>query len=359
MSMISNPARLARGTSRGVGSRLRRLDLERRRTAGWSGLLYVLPALTLLALFEVWPLLFGAWISLWKWDIFPVEFVGPDNFIRLFSEGFVTRDYAGRLAIGEVLNSLIVTLYYALFTIPVSILSGFAIAYLLFRGRKGEGALRTMYFLPHITASVAVTVVFSWMFDAQVGVANGILESLGMAPQRWLNDPTPVVVVLFGSTPLPYWASGPSMALAVVILYGIWASVGLNVVIYLASLTSISKDVLEAACIDGASEWHLIRSIIWPLSSPTTYFLLITSTIGAFKVFDPIFTLTRGSAVGGAEAGGPLDTTLTITVYIYRYFYERQNSVGYAAATAILLFAILLLLSAVQVKLSASKVHYQ
>ncbi len=181
----------------------RRLNVERKRTAGWAGLLYIVPALVLLILFEVWPLIFGGWISLWKWDILPVEFIGVDNYTRILKEGFITRDYAGRLTIGGVLHSLIVTFYYAAVTIPVAILGGFAIAYLLFRGRKGEGMLRTIYFLPHITASVAVTVVFAWMFDANAGVANAALEAVGLSPQTWLADPTPLLDVLFGSTPLP------------------------------------------------------------------------------------------------------------------------------------------------------------
>lgn len=344
---------------RSLGDRIRRLNVERKRTAGWAGLLYILPALFLLALFEVWPLIFGGWISLWKWDILPVEFIGLENHERLFREGFITRDYAGRLTIGSVLRSLIVTLNYALFTIPIAIFGGFIVAYLLFRGRRGEGILRTIYFLPHITASVAVTVVFAWIFDANAGVANAMLEAIGLEPQTWLRDPTPVLDVIFGGTPLPEWLSGPSMALLVVISYGIWASIGFNVVIYLAGLSSISKEVLEAAKIDGANEWRLVKEIIWPLTSPTTFFLLITSTIGAFKVFDPVYTLTRGTSVTGSEAGGPVDSTLTITVLIYRNFYERQNAVGYASAIAMLLFVILLVFSLVQIKFSADRVHYQ
>jgi multiple sugar transport system permease protein len=147
--------------------------------------------------------------------------------------------------------------------------------------------------------------------------------------------------------------------MVVIILYSIWSSLGFNVVIYLAGLTSVSRDVIEAARLDGASELLIIRTIIWPLVSPTTFFLLITSVIGAFQVFSPIYTLTRSSGMGRAEAGGPLDSTLTITVYIYRNFYERSNSVGYAAAVSMLLFAILLTLTLIQFRVGSRAVHYQ
>jgi multiple sugar transport system permease protein len=342
-----------------TGWNIGRFVREARRSSGWGGLLYILPAFVILLTFEFWPLIFGAFISLWRWDIGPVDFIGLQNYARLFSEGFITRDFKGDLAVGEVLNSLIVTVYYVIFTVPVAMVSGFFVAYLLFRGVRGQGILRTMYFLPYITASVAVTIVFAWIFDPLVGVANAVLEFLGLPVQRWLQEPTPILHLWFGMDWLPEFAAGPSLAMVVIILYSIWSSLGFNVVIYLAGLTSVSRDVIEAARLDGASELLIIRTIIWPLVSPTTFFLLITSVIGAFQVFSPIYTLTRNSGMGRAEAGGPLDSTLTITVYIYRNFYERSNSVGYAAAVSMLLFAILLTLTLIQFRVGSRAVHYQ
>lgn len=338
---------------------VRRFVREARRSSGWGGLLYILPAFAILITFEFWPLIFGAFISLWRWDIGPVDYIGLQNYVRLFSEGFITRDFKGDLVIGEVLNSLIVTAYYVLFTVPVSLPLGFLIAYMLFRGVRGQSALRTMYFLPYITASVAVTIVFSWIFDPLVGVANAVLEFVGLPTQRWLQEPTPILHLWLGWDWLPGWAAGPSLAMVVIILYSIWSSLGFNVVIYLAGLTSVSRDVIEAARLDGASEISIIRTIIWPLVSPTTFFLLITSVIGSFQVFSPVYTLTRHSGMGRAEAGGPLDSTLTITVYIYRNFYERSNAVGYAAAVSILLFVILLALTLIQFRVGSRAVHYQ
>lgn len=337
----------------------RRLRSEARRTSGWAGLAYVLPALVILILFEFWPLIFGFVISLWQWDIGPIEFVGTANYARMLGDGFITRDFKGDLVVGEVLNSLIVTSYYVVFTVPIALLVGFVVAYLLFRGTRGQAALRTMYFLPYVTASVAITMVFTWIFDARVGVANALLEGLGLPAQRWLQEPTPILHLWLGATWLPTWAAGPSLALMVVIMYSIWTTIGFNVVIYLAGLTAIPRDVLEAARLDGAAEGQIVRTIIWPLVSPTTFFLLITSVISAFQVFNPVYTLTRHAGVGRAEAGGPLDSTLTITVYIYRNFYERSNAVGYAAAVSMLLFVLLLALTVIQFRVGARRVHYQ
>src|SRR5262249_39667471 len=158
--------------------------------------------------------------------------------------------------------------------------------------------------------------------------------------QTWLEDPVPAakrVLTYFGVAGAPAWPNdfaGPSVALVVVILYGIWSTLGYSVVIYLAGLTEIPSELYEAGRIDGASGWPPLRHITWPLVTPSTFFLSIVNTIAAFQAFTPIYTLTRSTGMGRGEAGGPLDTTLTITVYIFRNFYERANSVGYAAAVS-------------------------
>jgi ABC-type sugar transport system permease subunit len=353
-----------------MGSSIRatvtRARREARRTSGWGGLLYIAPALLILLLFEVWPIFFNLWISLWRWDVGPVAFVGLENYQRLFGEGFITRDYADRVVAGEVLESLLVTVYYVVGRVPVSIALAFVLSYLLFVGvRRGRAALRLAYFLPYITSSVAVTLVFGWMFNPRVGVVNAAMQWLGLPAQKWLQDPLPAAKRLLdwlgvgGLDAIPNIAVGPSMALVVIIVYSIWSVLGYNLVIYLAGLTAIPSELLEAARIDGADSWVLLRQIVWPLITPITLFLVIVNTIGAFQAFDPIYALTRNTGMGRGEAGGPLDATLTITVYIFRNFYERSNSVGYAAAVAFLLFAIILALTIVQFRSFGRNVHYQ
>ena len=180
-------ASLTAPTATGLG-RLRR---EARRTSGWGGLLYVLPALAILLAFEIWPLVFGIWISLWEWDIEPLAFVGLDNYRQLFGDGFVTRDFRGDLVAGDLAQSLIVTLYYVLGVVPLTILLSFAIAFSLFQGLSGQGILRTVYFLPYVTSSVAMALVFAWMFNPQVGIVNAVMDRVGLPTSTWLREPTP------------------------------------------------------------------------------------------------------------------------------------------------------------------------
>ena len=344
---------------------LTRFRREARRTSGWGGLLYVTPALAILLLFEVWPLIFGLWISLWKWDIGPVKFVGLGNYRQLLGDGLVTRDFRGDRVTGELARSLIVTLYFVLGVVPLTLLLAFVIAFFLFQGLSGQGTLRTIYFLPYVTSSVAMALVFAWMFNPQVGVVNAVMARAGLPPSTWLQDPTPVAVRLLswaGIDALNGWpdiAAGPSVALVVVIAFTIWSSLGYSIIVYLAGLTSIPRDLVEAARIDGARRREIMRSITWPLLSPTTIFLVIFNTINAFQAFTPIYTLTRNAGIGRAQTGGPLDSTMTITVYVFRNFYERANSVGYAAAVSLLLFILILGLTLVQFRLLGRKVHYQ
>ncbi|MBA2518858.1 MAG: sugar ABC transporter permease, partial [Chloroflexia bacterium] len=262
---------------------------EARRTGGWAGLLYVLPALALLLLFEVWPILFSFWISLWTWDVRAVEFIGLANYARLFGEGFVTLDYNGNLAAGEVAATLIVTVFYVLGTVPVTIALAFVIAYLLFQGVRGLALLRTLYFLPYVASSVSIAIVFGWLFNGRVGLVNALLAGVGLPTSTWLQDPTPAakrLFELFGSDLLAGWpdlAAGPSMAMVVVIIFSVWSALGYSIVVYLAGLTAIPRDLVEAARIDGAGGWRVMRSVVWPLLSPSTFFLLILNTIGAFQ----------------------------------------------------------------------------
>ncbi len=344
-----------------VSTSINRWRSNAQRTSGWGGVLYVLPALIILLIFEIWPILFNAYISLWRWDVGPLKYVGLANYQRLFVDGFITRDYNDQLAVGEVLHSLIVTIYYVLGRVPITIVLAFVLAYLLFIWvQRGRPILRTAYFLPYVTSSAAIALVFGWMFNARIGVINALLQNVGLPTFKWLDDPFPFLKRLVdGLDWLPDLAAGPSTAMIVIILYSIWTSLGYNIVIYLAGLTSIPKELLEAARIDGANGWVILRRIVWPLVSPTTFFLLIANMISAFQAFDPIYVLTRRSSAGAGEAGGPLDTTLTVTVYIFRNFYERANSVGYAATVAFLLFFIILALTVVQFRLLDRRIHYQ
>lgn len=358
------PGPEATGQRRGLSATWQRMRGEARRTSGWAGMLYVLPALAILLLFEIWPIFANIYISLWRWDVGPLNYVGLANYRRLFLEGFITTDYLGELAVGEVLRSLITTIYFVLVRVPVSIGLAFVLAFFLFIWvQRGRTALRLAFFLPYVTNSAALAVVFAFLFNPRLGLFNAMLERVGLTPQLWLDDPLPFLTRVFAGVSwleqVPPLALGPSTAMIVIILYSIWTSLGYNIVIYLAGLTAIPKELMEAARIDGATTWQLLRSIIWPLATPTTFFLLIANTITSFQIFDPIYVLTRNTGMGRGGAGGPLDATLTTTVLIFRNFYERANAVGYAAAIALLLFLIILGLTILQFRIFNRQVHYQ
>lgn len=322
--------------------------------------LFLAPTLVLLGLFDVLPVLLAGWISLWRWGIRAEAFIGLDNYRRVLT---AVPGESGR-AVGEVGQSLLVSGFYALGTVPVTLLLAFAIANMLFQKVRFLTALRTAYFLPYITSTVAAGLAFAWLFNPQIGVLNALMEALGLPAQQWLLDPEPVLSRIaegFGvtwPTAIPDAFAGPSVALTCVILFTIWNTLGFSIVILLAGLVAINPEVLEAARVDGANHYQMARRIILPLLSPTMFFLLVVSTIRAFQSFNEIYVLTSGGGYG-AGAGSPLDTTLTLPVLIFRYLYERPGSVGYAAALSMVLFGALLVLTILQFRVAGSRVHYE
>jgi ABC-type sugar transport system permease subunit len=338
----------------------RRSSRSRQRRMTLRAVLYLAPAMVLLLVWDVFPIVFGAWISLWDWGIRPNGFIGLANYERLFSR---LAGFDGGFTLGEFGQSLMVTVLYALGTVPVSIVLGFFAANLLFQKARGLSFFRTSFFLPYITSTVAAGLAFVWIFNPTVGVANSVLVRLGFEPQSWLLDPDPVLIKFLGlfnvtwPAGVPEVFAGPSLALTCVIVFTIWNVVGFNIVILLAGLTSLNPETLEAGKVDGASAFQRMRYITFPLLSPTLFFLLIISTIRSFQSFNDIYVLTGGGGYG-AGAGGPLNTTLTLPIYMFRHLFERPGSVGYAAAITMVLFALLMILTLVQFWYFRNRVHY-
>lgn len=339
-----------------------RAQRRRRRTERvWLPALYLAPTLVLLGVFDLYPILLSAWMSLWQWGIRAEEFVGLDNYRRIVSELGPTSPGG---APGEVGQSLLVTASYTLGTVPVTIALAFAVATMLNARVRFLGALRTAYFIPYVTSTVAAGLAFAWLFNPQVGAVNALLTGLGLPAQQWLLDPTPVLPALAGGLGLgwPGWLpavlEGPSVALVVVMAFTVWNTLGFSVVILLAGLTALDPQVREAARMDGAGAWQVATRITAPLLSPTLFFLLVVSTIRAFQSFNEVYVLTSGGGYG-AGAGAPLDSTLTLPVLIFRHLYERPSSSGYAAALSMLLFALLLVVTLLQFRFAERRVHYE
>jgi len=246
-------------------------------------------------------------------------------------------------------NALLATFYYALGTIPPQLFVALVLAVLLFQEIRGRSFFRVIYFLPYIAPFVGTAAVFKIIFSSRpTAPINSILSFFGLPSQAWINEPAGILNLLTPGVQLPAWSAGPSLALIVIMIYGVWSFFGFNTVIFLAGLGNIPKEMYEAAAIDGAGRWPQFRYITLPLLSPTLYFLTLYSVIGTFKAFNHIYVLRTGAALG---------TTDTASVVIFQTF-QRDTRYGYASALAILLLLVIILLTIVNNRVAAERVHY-
>jgi ABC-type sugar transport system permease subunit len=325
---VASRAALTRGRSHYSRQRLRELTL---------GYAMLAPAVLLLVVFELFPVLYGAYISACDWRLSCTRFVGFDN-------------YARTLTSAGTWHSLLITATYSIISVPLQLGLGLWIAYLLYQKVRGQSAFRVVFFLPYITSTVASAAVWSYLYSPDNGVLNGMLKAVGLPGQHWLTEPKGVIALVAGAfgASVPGWAQGPSLALLSLIAFTTWVFVGYDIAIFLAGLGNIPAELYEAARVDGASGWTLFRNITLPLLSPTTFFLLIFTVIGTFKAFNHIWVMT---------GGGPGDATTTTSLLIFQQLY-RDNQYGPSAALAFVLFAVILLLTLVQNQLAGRRVIY-
>lgn len=314
------------------------LERRLRLSARMGGYAYIMPAMLVLLAFHIFPIFYAIYISLFNWRIRQGPFVGLLN----YREAFASPDFW---------NSLKVSVFYAFGVVPVTLALSFLIAYALHRNLFARGAYRLAYFLPYVTAIVAAALVWRWIFHAQYGVLNFLLGRVGLSPQQWLLEPRGIVELVLGGN-VPEWAAGPSLALVSNIIFSIWHNLGFGVVVMLAGLSNIPPELYEAARVDGAGEWRLMRHITLPLLSPTLFFMIIILTIDAFQNFSSIYVMTD------PDHGGPLGTTRNVTMYIYQNFFEFTR-LGYASAVAVILFLLVLGLTLFQIRILGPRVHYQ
>jgi multiple sugar transport system permease protein len=245
--------------------------------------------------------------------------------------------------------SLLATFYYSLGTIPPQLVVALVLAVLLFQEIRGRSFFRVIYFLPYIAPFVGTAAVFKIIFSNRpTAPVNQMLSVFGIPPLAWINEPQGILNLLTPGLQLPIWAAGPSLALIVIMIYGVWTFFGFNTVIFLAGLGNIPREMYEAAAIDGAGRWPQFRHITLPLLSPTIYFLTLYSVIGTFKAFNHIYVLRTGAALG---------TTDTASVVIFQTF-QRDTRYGYASALAILLLLVIIMLTVVNNRIAEKRVHY-
>lgn len=319
---------------------LKRPALSQRTNEALTALLYLLPAVLLLLVFRILPIILSVRISLYDWRMAgPVQFVGLAN-------------YAAVLKDPNFWRSLLNTGWYIVFEVPITLLLSLAIALLLNQPIRGRGVYRTIYYLPVVTSIVAVSVVWKWLLNPDRGLFNYILSLFHINGIRWLQEPRGLFQLLLGPAGdrLPLALRGPSVALLSLVIMGIWKALGYNIIIFLAGLQNIPPTYYEAARVDGAGRWRTFWQITWPLISPTTYYVLIMSCIAAFETFAQVWMMT-------SPPGGPLGTTKTVMYYFYENSFDYWR-LGYGASIAFIAFVIILALTIFQRLFLERRVHY-
>lgn len=310
-----SPSDMARAPRDSSLSRDRRLDRWKSILGAYA---FLLPQILGLLIFSAGAIAASFVISFMNWQlVIPPVWIGLANYIELFNSP----------KFWQVLRN---TVLYTLGYVPPSVILPLLVAILVNQKIKGVVFFRTIYFLPVVTSGVAIALVWGWMYNPSFGVINYLLNELfGIAGPRWLADPA--------------WAL-PSL-----IVIGVWNSLGYHMVIYLAGLQGIPPELSEAVRIDGGGSWHIFWHITLPLITPTMFFILILSIIGSFQIWTITYMLTQG---------GPADATLTLSYYIFQQGFEWFH-MGYAAALAYVLFAVVFLVTMIQLKLQSRWVFYQ
>ena len=249
----------------------------------------------------------------------------------------------------DVLSGFNITVMFALGTVPFQLSIGLGLAYLLFQDIKFKSFFRVVYFLPYIMPFVATSIVFNLIFSFRPSsLANNVVHFFGIAPQKWITEPTGILQLIFGSQ-VPSFLTGPSLALIVIMIYTTWTYIGYDAVIFLAGLGNISPELYEAARIDGASGWSIFRHLTLPLLSPTTFFLSLIAVIGTFQAFTQIWIMRTPASQRSVD---------TLGVHIFETVRNTDPNMGYGSAMAFVLFGVILLLTVFQNRIMGSRVFY-
>ncbi|MDP8209947.1 MAG: sugar ABC transporter permease [Candidatus Stygibacter australis] len=300
--------------------------------------LYLLPALVIIIVFRLVPIVLSFVVSFYEWTINGAgDFIGFANYQKLLTDP-------------EFWQSMLNTLYLVIFVVPLSLFLSLVFANFLNGITKLRAFFRTVYYIPTVTSMVAVSIVWKIIFNQQTGLMNYLLGLIGIDPLGWLAESRGIFQLMFGSA-VPAWAGGPSLALFSIIILTIWKGLGYNTIIYLAGLQNIPETYYEAASIDGANKFTKFFKITLPLVSPTTFYVLMMTTITTFQVFSQIYLMT------GPPVGGPLGTTKVIVYYLFEQGFGESQNLSYASAIALVVFFIILSLTLFQRRLE-KKVHY-
>ncbi|SCL33496.1 carbohydrate ABC transporter membrane protein 1, CUT1 family [Micromonospora pallida] len=315
--------------------------------AGW---IFVAPVVVILGLFMLLPILMAFWVSLTGWNgqgspfQSGVPFVGADNYTRLFTEeGLARRDF---------MTSIRNNLYYVAIVVPAQTVLALGLALIVNnRMLRGRAFFRSAFYFPSVTSSVAISVVFLFLF-ANSGAINALLGAFGIDGPQWFADARGVLHILLGTVGVdqppaaltsggPFgltwwdWLAGPSVAMVSIITLVVWTTSGTFMLMYLAALQNVPVALEEASTLDGASRWQRFRYVTLPLLRPTTFLVVTLGLIGTWQVFDQVYVMSQGD---------PAKTTLTPAYLSYRTAF-RNFEYGSGAAISFVLFLIIIVLT--------------
>lgn len=279
------------------------------RSENLTGYLFMLPALLVLGTFVLVPIFYAVFLSLQQVQLLggiEYQFVGLRNYARLVEDDLIW------IALGN-------TAQYVAIVVPLQTILALILAVTLNAGIRGKNIWRVIFFLPTVTSSTVLTLIFMWIYNTN-GLLNSFLQFIKLPTYNWLGD--------------------PAVALKGIMLMNIWSTAPFFMVIYLAALQDIPRSLYEAAEIDGASLWEQFLFITLPLLKPVTFFVVAMGLIGTFQLFDQSYIFSGGS-------GGPNNATLTIVLLIYQAVF-RNLQMGYAAAIAFLLAAVIIAVTLLQ-----------
>jgi multiple sugar transport system permease protein len=287
---------------------------RRRKTRGniaenLAGYLFILPAILVLITFVILPIVWAVFLSLHKVQLLggiKYEFIGFRNFTRLVEDE-------------RVWIALKNTVEYVAIVVPIQTILALVLAVTLNSGIRGKNWWRILFFLPTVTSSAVLTLIFMWIYNTD-GLLNDFFAFVGLPTYNWLGD--------------------PAVALKGIMIMNIWSTAPFYMVIYLAALQDIPQSLYEAAELDGANDWQKFIYVTIPMLKPVTFFVVAMGIIGTFQLFDQSYIFSNGN-------GGPNNATLTVVLLIYQAVF-RNLQMGYGAAIAFLLAMVIIIITLVQ-----------
>ena len=290
-----------------------------------EGYLFISPWILGMVFFALGPILASFGLAFTRWNLFTEpEYVGWANFQKLAHDPLFYK---------SVFN----TIYYTIFAVPLGLVLALGLAMLVNHRLRGVNFFRTAFFLPNVVAGIAMLLLWKWLFDPNFGLINLFLDWTGL-----------MVVFEWIGIGRPQWISSRAGAMPGLVFMSIWG-LGGSMMIFLAGLQNIPRELLEAAELDGAGPWKRFRYVTLPLLTPTIFFLTMVGVIASLQIFNQAYVMTQG---------GPAHATLFYVLYLFQTAFERFQ-MGYACAMALVLFIITLIVSLIQLAMGKKWVHYQ